>query len=69
MEVKMYDVVAVNMKTHKVRLLGENKTERNAEAIEMLAVARLGCDEEFFTRAPAGKYREGDEWGESDEDV
>jgi hypothetical protein len=68
-EMKMYDVIAVNMTTHKVRLLGENKTERNADAIEMMAVARLGCDEEFFTKAPTGKYKEGDEWGESDEDA
>ena len=55
LEDEMYDVIAVNMTTHKVRMLGENKTERNADAIEMMAVARLGCDEEFFTRAPTGK--------------
>lgn len=67
----MYDVIAVNLTTHKIRLLGENKTEKNADAIEMMAVARLGCDDEFFTRAPAGKYKEGDEWDENanDEDV
>ena len=58
----MYDVIAVNITTRKVRMLGENKTERNADAIEMLAVARLGCDEEFFTRAPAGKYKDGDKF-------
>lgn len=69
MEDEMHDVIAVNMKTHKVRLLAENKTERNADAIEMMAVARRGCDEEFFTKSPAGKYKEGDEWNESDEDV
>ena len=69
LEDKMYDVIAVNMKTHKVRLLGKNKTERNADAIEMMGVARLGCYEEFFTRAPAGKYKDGDEWDTSDEDV
>lgn len=65
----MFDVIAVNMKTHKVRLLGENKTERNADAIEMMAIARLGCDEEFFTKVAAGKYKDGAEWDESDEDV
>ncbi len=69
LEDEMYDVIAVNMTTHKVRMLGENKTERNADAIEMMAVARLGCDEEFFTKTPAGKYKEGDEWDESSEDV
>lgn len=65
----MYDVIAVNMTTHKVRLLAESKTERNADAIEMMAAVRLGCDEEFFTTTPAGKYKEGDKWDESSEDV
>ena len=65
----MFDVIAVNMETHKVRLIGENKTERNADAIEMMAVERLGCDEEFFTKVRAGKYKDGDEWNESDEGV
>ena len=66
---KMYDVIAVNMLTHKVRMLGENKTAHNADTIEMMAFALLGCDEEFFTTTPAGRYKEGDEWHESDEDV
>ena len=65
----MYDVIAVNMTTHKVRMLGENKIARNADAIEMMAVERLGCDEEFFTTTSAGRYKEGDEWNESDEDI
>jgi hypothetical protein len=65
-ETEMYDVIAVNMATHKVRVLGENKTERNADAIEMMAIDRLGCDEEFFTKAPAGRYKEGDEWDENE---
>lgn len=69
MEDEMYDVIAVNMTTHKIRMLGENKTKRNADAIELMAVARLGCDEEFFTKTPAGMYKEGDEWNESNEDV
>ena len=60
----MFDVIAVNKGTHKVRLIGENKTERNADAIEKMAVARLGCDEEFFTTAEAGKYEDGDTWGD-----
>ena len=41
----MKDVIAVNMETHKVRLIAENKTERNADAIEMMAVQRRGVDE------------------------
>lgn len=60
----LYDVIAVNMGTHKIRLIGENKSERNADAIEMMAVARIGCDEEFFVTVEAGAYKEGDEWKE-----
>jgi hypothetical protein len=58
----LYDVVAVDMKTNKVRLLAENKTERNADAVVNMAVARMGCDEELFAPVAAGKYRDGDEW-------
>ena len=58
----LYDVVAVNLKTRKVRLIGENKSERNAEAIEMMAIFRLGADEEFYARTPAGTYKDGDKW-------
>jgi hypothetical protein len=63
----LYDVVAVNMATHKVRLLAENKTESNADAVVSMAVARRGCDEEFFAAAAAGKYRDGDEWRADEE--
>lgn len=62
----MFDVISVNLQTHRVRVLGENKTERNADAIEMMAVARLGTEEEFFTKVPSGKYKDGDEWNELD---
>lgn len=62
----MYDTIAVSLATHKVRLLSENKTERNADAIVSMAVNRLGLDEEFFTTVPAGRYKDGDEWNESD---
>jgi hypothetical protein len=60
----MYDVIAVDKQTHKVRMLAEAKTERNADAIEMMAVARLGCNEEFFVKALAGEYKDGDVWSE-----
>lgn len=65
MTTPMFDVIAVNLGTHKVRLIGENKTERNADAIEMMAVARRGVDEEFFTTVPHGEYKEGDSWNEN----
>ena len=56
----MFDVVAVTIKTRKVRLLAENKTERNAEAVVKMAVMRRGVEEEFYTEVPAGKYKDGD---------
>lgn len=67
LQMKMYDVIAVNMVTHKVRLLGVNRSERTADVIEMMSIARFGCDEEFFTKAPSGKYKEGDEWAENED--
>ena len=57
-----YDVVAVHMNTNTVRLIAENKSERNAEAIVMMAVGRRGVDEEFFSGVPHGRYKEGDKW-------
>ena len=57
---EMFDVIAVNLKTRAVRLMAERKNERNAEAIENMAVIRRGCDEEYFDTVPTGKYKEGD---------
>lgn len=62
MENELYDVLAVNMSNHKVRIIGEKKTQRNANAIEMMAVGRRGVDEEFFTTVSHGTFKEGDEW-------
>jgi len=60
---KMFDVVAVNFHTGVVRLMAENKSERNADAVVKMAVMRRGVDEEFFSEVPHGKYRDGDKWG------
>lgn len=44
-------------------MLSKNhKTERNAQAIENMAIARNGSDKEFFAMTPAGRYKDGDEW-------
>ena len=59
---QLYDVVAVSLTTEKVRLIAEDKTERNAEAIVNMAVMRRGVEEEFFTEVRAGTYKEGDKW-------
>lgn len=59
---KLFDVIAVNMETDKVRLMAKNKTRWNAEAIENMAIMRRGVDEEFFTVVEAGKFSEGDSY-------
>ena len=58
----LYDVIAVNLESNRVRLIAENKSEANAEAIENMAVARRGVDEEFFVTVHAGEYKENSEW-------
>ena len=65
----LYDVLAVDMKTHRVTLMSESKTARNAEAIETTAVIRRGVDAEFFIIVEAGKYKDGDEWSTDDEGI
>lgn len=60
--VKLYDVVAVNIQTRVIRLLAANKSERNAEAVVAMAVARRGVGEEFYSEVPSGRYAEGDFW-------
>ena len=57
-----YDVVAVHMNTKTVRLIAENKSERNAEGIVMMAVGRRGVGEEFFFEVKHGAYKDGDKW-------
>lgn len=57
-----YDVVAVSLSTLTVHILNEGETERDAEAIAEMAIMRRGAGEEFFSKALAGKYRDGDQW-------
>lgn len=59
---KLYDVLAVNFSTAIIRLLAEQKTYRNAEAIVSMAVMRRGVEEEFFVKVKSGTYKEGDTW-------
>ncbi len=59
---KMYDVIAVKIADHEVRMIAENKSERNAGVIEAMTEMRRGMDKEFFAIVPHGRYKEGDEW-------
>ena len=45
---QLYSVIATNIFTGKKRIVAENKTERNAEAIVKMAVLRGGEGEEYF---------------------
>ena len=58
----LFDVVEVDTKTNQVRLMGINKTRRNADAVEEMAVYRRGVETHFFSVAKAGKYKDGDKW-------
>jgi hypothetical protein len=63
---KLYDVVAVNLETNKVRIYGyEQDTRERADAIVQMAVARRGLETEFFSEVIHGQYSEGDEWNGS----
>lgn len=57
-----YDVVAVNIKTQRVRLLAEGKTRDVAEAIERYAIVQRGVEEEFFSPVVRGHYKNDDQW-------
>ena len=59
---QLYDVVQVNLESGEIRLMGEGKTQRNAEAIEKMAIMRRGVEDQFFTLVPACDYKDGDNW-------
>jgi len=48
----LFNVYAVSLKDYSRRLIAENKTERNAEAIVQMAVMRRGVEEEIFVTEP-----------------
>jgi hypothetical protein len=64
---KLFDVLAVDMTTHKIEIMAEKKTKRNADAIEMMAVMRRGVETHFYTSEPSGKHKDGDEWNPVEE--
>lgn len=57
---KLYDVIAVNLKTYEVRVVATDLTAANSESYVNMAVMRRGVDEEFFCAPPAGSYKTGD---------
>ena len=59
---QFFDVLAVNVKTRKIRLIGESVTDSFAYKIERIAKHMLGVDEEFFVKTFAGEYKNGDDF-------
>jgi len=58
----LFDVLEIDMKTNLVEIMAENKTERNAEAIEKMAVMRRGCEKAYFASVAHGLYKNGEKW-------
>jgi hypothetical protein len=56
---KLFDVLAVDFNTKKVRIMAKGKTVGAAEAIVNMAIMRQGVDVEYFTICREGKYTEG----------
>lgn len=57
-----FDVIAVDLKSNRVRILSTSRDEENADAIVTMAVMRRGVEEEFFGAVPAEMYKDGDFW-------
>ena len=57
---QLYDVLAVTIDTRKVRLIAEQKTLPNAEAIVNMAVMRRGIDTEFYVAVVNGSHKVGE---------
>ena len=59
----LWDVLAINQSTYRIRKLAEDKTKESAEAIVSMAVMRRGVETEFYRAAKAGEYDDGDTYG------
>lgn len=60
MSEQLFDVIAVNLETHRARVMDRGMTEANAEAYVNMAVIRRGVEKEFFKAVPAGTVADGD---------
>lgn len=58
-----FDVIEVPFaQPHHVRVIASNKTAKDADAIERMAVMRRGVEDSFFVITRAGRYADGDEY-------
>jgi len=58
----LFDVVAINLENHTVRVFYRNKDERNADAIINMAVIRRGVEKEFYVKTTPFQYNDGDKY-------
>lgn len=54
------DVIAVSLDDSRVLWVMPNKTNDNAEACILMAVARQGVEDRYFTTVALGRYKAGD---------
>ena len=56
-----FDVIEVGIaEPHHVRVLAVDKDKNSAEALIAMAIARRGVNRFFYSKVPAGKYKNGD---------
>lgn len=56
-----YDTVEVSIETGLIlAFMCQNKSKKNAEAIEEMAIMRIGVEESFFSVVEHGKFKIGD---------
>lgn len=59
---QLFDVIAVDLETNKVRVIAQAVSENAAYSLETMTIERRGCDKEFFATVETGTYKQGDEW-------
>ena len=50
----LYDVIAINIKTGRKRIMASGMSKDDANTYVRMAVIRRGIDEEFFGAVPTG---------------
>jgi len=51
---ELFDVIGTDIQTQLRRVMSVGLTHPNAEAFVAMAIARRGCDAEFFSVVPTG---------------
>ena len=59
---QLFDVIAVDLETNKVRIITTAVSEDSAYALETMTIERQGCEKAFFAVVETGTFKQGDEW-------